>query len=288
MTIQGVYIGLDIGGTKFMVAAADPEGKILRKTLAETPIDLQEGIDLLKKMAREVAEGKEIIGIGASIGGPLNWKSGVVSPLHQPKWRNIPLKQIMEDEFKCPFYVDNDAIVASLGEWKAREGAFEKILYMTISTGVGGGFIVDGKIYRGMKGEHPEVGHQEIKWKCPAQTVTCECGADNCLEELISGSGIKRIYGKPAEKLSDEEWQEVGYNLGQGLRNIAAIYAPDLIALGGGVATGAGEKLLGPARKVMETHLKIVPIPKVELSNLGYDAALIGSITLAMEGGKLG
>ncbi len=283
-----VYIGLDIGGTKLLAAAADESGKILRKARADTPLELTEGLALLKKMARKVAAGERILAIGASIGGPLDWKKGIVSPLHQPKWRNVPLKELMEKEFGCPFYVDVDTNVAALGEWKARNGNVQKLLYLTISTGMGGGFIFDGKIYRGTNDEHPEVAHQSIKWIGKAQEFMCECGAEGCLEELVSGNGIRRIYGKPAEKLSDKELLEVSHNLGQGLRNLAAIYAPDVIAIGGGVTVGAGEKLLGPARETMKSNLKIVPVPKVELSALGYDTALIGAIALAMEGKKLG
>lgn len=285
---MGVYIGLDIGGTKILAAAAGEDGKILRKAMAWTPLDLGEGLDLLKKMARDVSNGEKILAIGASIGGPLDWKRGVVSPLHQPGWRNVPLKEIMEAEFGCPFYVDVDTNVAALGEWRARSGRDSRLLYLTISTGMGGGFIVDGKIYRGKNEGHPEVAHQCISWKGKHESVRCECGAEGCLEGLVSGNAIRRIYGKPAEKISDEELDEVAYNLGQGLRNLAAIYAPDLIAIGGGVAVGAGERLLGPARKVMEANLKIVPVPKVEPSVLGYETALVGAIVLAMEGKSLG
>ena len=110
----------------------------------------------------------------------------------------------------------------------------------------------------------------------------CECGAPDCLEALISGNGIRRIYGKPAETISLGEWEEVAYNLGQGLRNLAALYAPDLIRIGGGVAVGGGEKLIRSAREVMEEHLKLVPPPQVALSALGYDTALRGAIAMAL------
>jgi predicted NBD/HSP70 family sugar kinase len=99
---------------------------------------------------------------------------------------------------------------------------------------------------------------------------------------LISGNGIRRIYGKPAEELSPEEWEEVAYNLGQGLRNMAALYAPDLIRIGGGVAVGGGANFIQAAREVMEAHLRLVPAPRVELSHLGYDTALRGAIAMAL------
>ena len=114
--------------------------------------------------------------------------------------------------------------------------------------------------------------------------VACECGGPDCLEALVSGNGIRRIYGKPPEGLSEQEWDEVAYNLGQGLRNLAAIYLPDVIVLGGGVACGRGEKFIASAAKVMAEHLHIVPAPQVRLSALGYDTALMGAIAIAIHG----
>ena len=90
---MAIYIGLDIGGTKLMVAAADASGAILRRTRAATPLGLDEGLDLLNRMIAQVAEGDEIVAIGAAIGGPLDAEQGIVSPLHQPQWRAVPLKR---------------------------------------------------------------------------------------------------------------------------------------------------------------------------------------------------
>jgi predicted NBD/HSP70 family sugar kinase len=191
----------------------------------------------------------------------------------------------MESKWGCPFRVDVDTNVAAVGEYRWGGVLASRFLYLTLSTGMGGGFLVDGKIYRGQAGAHPEVGHQSIHFHCanPA-AVRCECGAPDCLEALVSGNGIRRIYGKPAEQLGTEEWEEVAYNLGQGLRNLAALYAPDLIRIGGGVALGGGADLIGKARKVMEQHLKLVPPPQIALSDLGYDTALRGAIAMALPG----
>jgi glucokinase len=127
------------------------------------------------------------------------------------------------------------------------------------------------------------VGHQSIHFRCsnPA-AVQCECGAPDCLEGLVSGNGIRRIYGKDAEKLSADEWEEVAYNLGQGLRNMATFYAPDVIRIGGGVALGGGENFIRAAQDVMQEGLKLVPAPHVGLSHLGYDTALRGAIAMAL------
>jgi glucokinase len=266
-----------------MVAAADREGNILRRARMDTSTRLDEDLTNINNMIVEVSGEDEILGMGAAIGGPLDWEQGIVSPLHQPAWRNIPLKKIMETKWGCLFYVDVDTNVAAVGEYRWGGVFAKRFLYLTLSTGMGGGFLVDGKIYRGQAGAHPEVGHQSIHFRSSnISAVHCECGAPDCLEALVSGNGIRRIYGKPAENLSPKEWEEVAYNLGQGLRNMAALYAPDLIRIGGGVAVGGGEKFIHAARKVMKEYLKLVPAPQVELSRLGYDTALRGAIAMAL------
>jgi predicted NBD/HSP70 family sugar kinase len=279
---MALFIGLDIGGTKLMVAAADDSGRLLRRTYAPTPLALDQGLAALHQMIAEAAQGQPIAAIGAAIGGPLDAQRGIVSPLHQPQWRAVPLKAIMEQRWGCPFSVDVDTNVAALAEYALGGVPSDRLLYLTLSTGMGGGFVVDGGLYRGAQGGHPEVGHQSIPFRCAhPERVACECGAPDCLEALVSGNGIRRIYGKPAEQLTVEEWGEVAYNLGQGLRNLATIYLPDTIVLGGGVALGGGEQLLAAARDVMASHLRLVAAPELRLSRLGYDTALLGSIVLA-------
>ncbi len=100
---RDTYIGLDIGGTKFLVASADRQGKIIRRLQTDTPDGLQDGIDLLNDMVRQVSAGAAITGMGAAIGGPLDWQSGVVSPLHQPSWRSVPLKSTHAGRMGLPF-----------------------------------------------------------------------------------------------------------------------------------------------------------------------------------------
>lgn len=282
---MGIYIGLDIGGTKFMAAAADEEGHILRRMRSPVSGTLAEDLEILNHMVEKLAAGGEILGMGAAVGGPLDWKAGVVSPLHQPAWRDVPLRTIMEGRWHCPLFLDVDTNIAALGEYYASPKFPSRFLYLTLSTGMGGGFLVDGRIYRGANGVHPEIAHQSIPFHCaPPVKVQCECGASDCLEALVSGNGIRRIYGKPAEKLTDAEWAEVAYNLGQGLRNLTAILAPEVISLGGGVAVGGGQNLIRQAREVMESNLYLVPVPELRISTLGYDTALLGAIAVAIHG----
>lgn len=280
-----LVVGLDIGGTKFLVASATQDGVILKRMQCAAPQDLQSGIHLLHEMIAEVSEQAEISAIGATIGGPLDWQTGVVSPLHQPAWREVPLKEIIQQHWNCPFWVDVDTNLAALGEFHFGGETAPHLLYITLSTGMGGGYLINGHIYRGMAGGHPEVGHMSINFRCRyPERITCECGAPDCLEALVSGNAIRRIYGRPAELLDEDEWEEVGYNLGQGLRNMAVIYHPDVIVLGGGVAYGRGEKLIKHATQVMTDHMRLVAPPLVRLSHLGYDTALMGAIAAAIYG----
>jgi predicted NBD/HSP70 family sugar kinase len=279
---MGVFIGLDIGGTKVMAASADREGNILRRSRRATSASLAEDLRNIDSMIADVAADQKIMGIGAAIGGPLDWERGIVSPLHQPDWRNVPLKSIMEGKWNSPFHVDVDTNVAALGEYRWGGLQADRFLYLTLSTGMGGGFLIDGRIYRGQGGAHPEVGHQSVNFRCSnPEAVQCECGAPDCLEALVSGNGIRRIYGKPAESLTQEEWEEVAYNFGQGLRNMASFYCPDVICIGGGVALGGGENFIHRAERVMAEGLKLIPAPQVILSRLGYDTALRGAIAMA-------
>jgi glucokinase len=275
-----VYIGLDIGGTKLMAACYDKDFNELKRVKYPTPVGLDDGINLLHKMISELHENNKILGIGAAIGGPLDVQRGIVSPLHQPEWRNIPLKDIIEKKWNVPFFVDVDTNVAALGEYHIGGYKEKYFLYITISTGMGGGYLVDGKIYEGKC--HPEIGHQTINYRCSKpENINCECGVEDCLEAIVSGNGIRRIYGKPAEQLNDDEWDEVAYNLGQGLRNIATILAPELIVFGGGVSIGGGEKFINKVRSYMCSHIQLVKAPAIQLSCHGYDTALIGAAYIA-------
>lgn len=279
------FIGLDIGGTKFMAAAADESGRIIHQIKVDNTGSLENDLELLDRLTESLAGGESIAGIGAAIGGPLDWKTGVVSPLHQPAWRNVPLKQRMEEKYQCRFVVDVDTNVAVLGEYATVEKNFARFLYITLSTGMGGGLLLDGKVYRGMNGSHPEIAHQSIPYRCSNPSgLYCECGIGDCLEALVSGNAIRRLYGKPAQNLTGTEWNEVAYNLGQGLRNLAVIYTPDIISIGGGVAVGGGDSFIRAAECVMKDHIRLTPIPEVYLSKLGYDTALIGALWIARFG----
>jgi predicted NBD/HSP70 family sugar kinase len=232
-------------------------------------------------MAHEVTDGEKISAIGASAGGPMDYENGVISPLHQPQWRNVPLKRIFEDQFGAPLRVEVDTDAAALAEYQLGGERASRLLYVTLSTGCGAGFLIDGEIYRGGNGIHPEYAHMGVA--SDVSTQECTCGARGCLTALVSGRGIEKLYGKSAKDLHTDEWQRVGTHLGEGLRNWASILSPDIIVLGGGVAVGGGEKLLKTATEVMQKGVTLTPWPQVKLSQLGYDTALLGAVALAMQ-----
>lgn len=278
-----IVIGIDFGGTKIMTAAADLNGKILRRLRADTPANFEDGLEYFKSAVRELSAGDTLRAIGMAAGGPLDYQRGEISPLHCPDWRQVPIKSLLEKEFAVPFGVDVDTNLAALAEYEYGGNRCSRLLYLTLSTGLGGGFIIDGEIFRGSAGVHPEVGHQSVPIKLTKPVeIVCACGAPNCLEAVVSGTAIRKIYGKEARDLSGDEWAEVGYNLGQGLRNLAVIYAPDLIVLGGGAAIGGAEPLLAACRAVLEKEVRIIPAPEITISSLGYDSTLYGAITLAL------
>lgn len=277
-----LFLALDIGGTQTRAAVSGTDLRIRRRVVAPTPPDLNAGLELIGHLCDDVRHMESVSGIGVSIGGPLDWRTGVVSPLHQPAWRDVRLRDWLGRRYDCPVFIDVDTNVAAVGEYLADQSRPSRLLYLTLSTGMGSGLVVDGRLYRGANGSHPEVAHQSIAYICRhPERIVCECGADACLEALISGNGIRRIYGFPAEHLDDEGWAEVAHNLGQGLRNLAAIYAPERIILGGSVALGGGAALLDAATAVMRRNLRIVPTPDVCLSHLGADSPLLGALALA-------
>ena len=192
---------------------------------------------------------------------------------------------MFEAEFGCPCYIDVDTNVGAIGEYNNLVPKPERMAYITVSTGMGGALLHHGRIDRGFGGHHPEVGHMSIPPTKRIQVaVECACGSQNCVEAFVSGNGIKKLYGIPPTGLSDHQWEEVGYHLGEGLRNIAVAYAPEVIVVGGGLANGAGDKLLSPARQRLTALLKILPIPEVILSTLGTDSVIIGAALLAKNG----
>ncbi len=283
-------IGIDIGGSKILTASCNRRGAFLFRARINTPQDPADALNQMTEMVRAAASraaDETIDAIGISCGGPLDPREQTVSPLHLPQWRGLELGRALRREFGCPVRLENDADAGAFAEYYVADAGISRLLYATLSTGLGGGFLVDGQIYRGCDEAHPEIGHQSVQLDPDVKSVVCSCGAVNCLEALISGLAIERRYGKKAAELHRDEWMEVGVLLGRGLRNAAVMLAPGEIAISGGVAVGGGELLLSAARAELERNVHIVPCPQLRLSRLDYDAALWGALALGFDAANI-
>jgi len=285
--ISPVYIGVDIGGTKTALLACSADGRPIHRWRFPTPLSLSAGLEQLRNGIASVAGRAPIAGIGVSIGGPIDRKRGTVSPLHQPEWRDVPLRDILEEHFRCPCRIEVDTDAAALGEWYIGGVRESPLAYVTLSTGVGGSLLIEGMLYRGAEGAHPELGHQVVPNEFgDPEPVRCACGALNCLESLICGPALERRYGRPPAELPDSAWEIVGRILGHGLRNVATLYAPRRIVLGGGIAFHAGSRFLPSLSNVLRRNLHLVPMPEISISCLGYETALWGAVALALGYGQ--
>jgi glucokinase len=295
--MKKLVIGLDLGGTKIAAAIADQKGKIIRRLVV--PTEAQKGKEAviknifasIKNVAQNNLASVKAIGIGAP--GPILYKEGIiVSPPNLPGWKKVPLRKIIQDEFKIKTILENDANAAALGE--ARFGAgrgIKNLIYITISTGIGGGVIIDGKIFRGAVGTAGEIGHTTIDPDGPR----CGCGNYGCLEALASGTAIAQKAGKDATEVGKAARQgdkealkiirETGEYIGIGVANLANLFNPEMVIIGGGVAN-LGEMLFKPIRETVKKRALEVPasILKIVPAKLGSDAGVLGAVALCLRG----
>jgi glucokinase len=312
-------VGIDIGGTKLATVVADDSGKILSKVRRPTRADKgpEYAIQLLFEMVYETIaqaglEQEAILAIGVSCGGPLDTKTGVVySPPNLPGWDAFPLKVQLESEFKIPAIIENDANASALAEYRFGGGrGYDAILYMTMSTGIGGGIVIDGKIYHGANDSAGEVGHQILLPDGPL----CGCGKRGCLEALCSGPAIARRAKEAVRKesntailtLADGHIEtiksehvlaaarqgdtlalklvdETAYYMGWGIANLVNILNPDIVLLGT-IAIAAGDLLLEPIRKTVSDLAMARPAEAVKImpAQLGDTLGDLAAIALVV------
>jgi len=298
----GVIGGVDIGGTKIAAAAVASDGRIISRAECATNAShgfesgMQRIVGLLQECAR--AAGGKFKGIGVGTTGPIDPQTGIFGTVDNlPGWKGFNLKQPLEREFGVPVTIENDADAAALGEaaWGAGRGK-SRFIYVTVSTGIGGGIVFDGELYRGVDQSHPELGHMVVEASGPL----CYCGAHGCWEWMAAGPAMvtwvrenapagaalpadlsaKEIcrLAEQGDALARKAVEREGYYLGVGLANLVTMYCPDAIALGGGVM-GSAHLFLDPAREVVRSSCTLVPAEKTEilLARMGGDAGVAGA-----------
>lgn len=270
-----MYLLFDIGGTNMRIAVSSDGKSISSSKIVPTLKDFEEGIKTFKEVADELSKGQKIEAIAGGLAGPLDReKTMLISSPHISEWVNKPFKQRLAEEFSCPVYLENDADLAGLGEACFGAGMNQDIVvYLTISTGVGGARIVNKKIDQNSLGFEP--GHQIIV----IDGNSCNCGGKGHLEVYIGGYYLEKLHGKKAEDLNDPViWDQVANYLTVGLHNTIVHWSPDIIVLGGSVTKSI------PLDKVKENLSQILTIfpkvPEIVKSSLGDQAGLFGALKL--------
>jgi glucokinase len=305
-------VGVDLGGTNMRTALLRPDGTILDRHKEDTHSTdgwrsvvsrLAENIERLQK----TAIGKGFILAAAGVGAPgvIKMDKGIVvkSP-NFPDWNNLPLKEELEKAVHIPVFVENDANAAALGEqWRGAGRGINSMIHLTLGTGVGGGIVLNNKIWQGADGMAGEIGHMTLI----PDGRPCGCGNTGCLEMYASARGILQSYReafeaagtKPSAEITSEQiyqaarngetaarrvMQEMGRMLGIGIANLINIFNPQMIVLGGGVKDAwplfidaVHEEIMRRAFRVPAERTKIVP------SLLGDDAGMVGAAAVALQ-----
>ncbi len=315
---KSLVIGVDLGGTKIATAAADLGGSLLSKVIKPTcPERGQDAVigtivDSIKEAVGSAgASMADIKSIGIGSPGPVDLEAGTVIFAPNLMWHDVPIVQMLQEILALPVYLENDANVAGLGEYRFGAGKGSKnMVYITVSTGVGGGLILNGKIHGGSFGMAGEVGHMTIVNDGPL----CGCGNQGCLEALAAGPAIARkaracilhgddtiirdmaggcvenitakTVGEAAaagDILAKEIIDKTGEYLGIGVANLINVINPDTVVIGGGVSN-MGELLLAPLRRAAERRAIKAAFQKVRIvkAELGSEAGLVGAVCLAL------
>jgi glucokinase len=303
------YIAIDVGGTQIRVALFPEKGIIpLRQDRIPTRCAGETAenriMDLIDKIG---SDQHEVIAIGIAAPGPLDYKQGVIiSAPNIPGWVDLPLRQLINDRFKVPVVLGNDANLAAYGEWIYGSGeGYHNLVYLTISTGIGGGVIIDDQLLLGERGLAAELGHTTIL----ADGPMCTCGQPGHLEAISSGTAIAKyvidrlhegipsslaLDPQPTSKdiavaalagdaLSREAYNRAGKYLGLALANYLHIFNPAIIICGGGVSQ-TGDLIFEPAREALKKNVldsSYLQDLTLTTAALGDDSGLMGALAMA-------
>lgn len=312
---QKVYLGLDLGGTKIHGGIVTENGDLINSLIADTNATkgkkyvLEKMSLLLENLLYESDINIEnVSGLGICVPGAINQNNGTIFFLtNLSGWNDFPLKQFYENKYKIPVFINNDANAASLGEYYFGNGAGCKdMIYITVSTGIGGGIIINNKLINGINGTAGEIGHMVLE---PAG-AKCNCGNNGCWEAISSGTAIVKEFARrikageesilnhlildeisakeifqareQGDKISIEVTDRAIEYIGIGVANLVNILNPQKVVIGGGISQ-VGSILFEPVNKIV-TELAYGPANKVEIipAKLGKNTGVIGAAALAM------
>ena len=315
-------LAFDLGGTKFAFGVVSENGEVLGSDKIETLAKQgpEQAIQRVNSAAQSLLQKlniktEELIGIGIASPGPLDISKGCVdgSP-NLPGWTGYSIEDGLSSFFNLPARIDNDANAAALGEYKFGAGKNKKnMVYITVSTGIGGGVIVDGRLMRGANGNAAELGHLTLNINGPA----CPCGANGCFEMYASGTAIARrtreaiqagtqsrilnLAGSIEEittyhilaalqkedELAKKIWNETTEYLGRGLAVVINTFNPELIVVGGGV-TAAGDVLFKPVREKALRYAfpRLAAVCSIVPAGLGSNVGVVGAAACAFEAAR--
>ncbi len=280
------FLALDIGGTKFGGGVVSEKGDVISYVASPTPkgasgSDLWEITKRVLHDAADKADIHEFSSVGIGCGGPMDLDRGLVSPLNIPGWRDFPLTRSIRDEFELEVYLNNDGKALTLGEGLFGAGKNVKnFMAMVVSTGIGGGIILDGRLLGGRLGNAGHVGHVNVE---PNGNI-CSCGARGCLEAQASGLNIAKYYGQDPRQATDEVKVLCGEYVGRGVASVASLLDLELIVVGGSVALGFGEPFFSAAQKELSGRAKLSfsSSAKIAPVGLGEHGPIIGAATVAI------
>lgn len=292
-------IGVDVGGTKIRAGQVERDGRIGRRTEIETALASQEALLAALDNAVEELLGDEVAALGFGLPSTIDQRAGrAVTSVNIPL-ADLDFRDRMAGRFGLPVGIENDANAAALAEWKVGAGRGTSYMVMlTLGTGIGGGLILDEKLYRGSVGAGGELGHIVLAFDGPpCQGV---CTGRGHLEVLASGTAADAVArerlgpnasaddlvegARAGDERSREALAEIGRRLGAGIGSLVNIFNPELVVLGGGFAA-AGELLVGPARETVAREA-LPPgrdLVRIVFAELGSDAGLVGAGLVAFE-----
>lgn len=268
-----MFLSIDIGGTNTRIATSQDGKKISKKIKFLTPKKYDDGIDLICEAIEEITGGKIPSRISVDAPSPIDYEKGVLMrPPNLPNWRGHSLRKELELRLHTKVHLENDSSLAGLAEAHLpRRKKYKILAYVTLSTGIGGVRIVNGRI--DYHADPFEIGHQILD---PKGRFWPGCGQKGCFEALASGASFEMTYGVKPENCEDFKiWEEHAKVTSQGLINTIIFWTPDVVVIGGSLIK-AGHKFTDPLIHFTQNDIQIFPSPKIELSKMDDDNGLLG------------